>query len=264
MRILSSCRLFLQVITVSDISSVDGKYILPQAKAGVPIPYRNSTLEWPIQGRALPSDWRIWRNHLSYLEDKRQLITPLGAWTGATHQCWNTHYNPEDQSLYLWENSTTNIFHPVARSRGPYTRLSTKPIYDLSNPQLQTEPAFPLVPATIQSDSFSQPCVHIDYSPNLPPTTSPNPLKYQPKFMRQISKLVNHQQFLLIRDTIKSGNLVVTTDGSYHPITTKSSCSWVFSSGSKEIYSASSRVSLQTQNPTSTASSTPQDFGRQY
>jgi len=249
MRILNSCRLFLQVITVSDISSVDGKYILPQVKAGVPIPYRNSTLEWPIQGRLLPSEWSIWRNHLAYLEDKGRLITPLGAWTGATHQRWNTHFNLEDQSLFLRENNTTNIYHPVARSRGPHTRSSTKPLYDLSHPQLQTAPAVgPLVPATIQLDSFSRPYVYIDYSPNLPPTTSTNPPKYQPKFMRQICKLVSHQQLLLISDTIKCGKLVVTTDGSYNPITTKVSCSWVFNSGPKTIYSASSKITAANRN----------------
>jgi hypothetical protein len=66
--------------------------------------------------------------------------------------------------------------------------------------------------------------------------------------MRQICKLVSHQQLLLISDTIKCRNLVVTTDGSYNPITTKASCSWVFNSGPKTIYSASSKITAANRN----------------
>jgi len=50
MKILNRCQLFLQVMTLSDVVSANGKYILPEVKLGEPPHGRSSTLQWPLQG----------------------------------------------------------------------------------------------------------------------------------------------------------------------------------------------------------------------
>jgi hypothetical protein len=72
LKTLNQCRLYLQVITVSDITSACGAYILPEIKEGK-LNGRRSTLKWPIQGHPTKTDWTIWSNHLTFLETGQQL-----------------------------------------------------------------------------------------------------------------------------------------------------------------------------------------------
>jgi hypothetical protein len=101
MQILNACRLYLQAVTLSDISSADGKYILPEAKSGTPIPYRVSNLDWPVQGCPLPEDWKTWRFSLANLEEKGWSITPLGNWIAPTHQEWESLQCPQSETVYV-------------------------------------------------------------------------------------------------------------------------------------------------------------------
>jgi hypothetical protein len=77
MRTLNQCRLFLQVITISDISSADGLYILPTVKEGAKLNTRVSKLEWPNQENPSKADWIIWRSSLETLEVRGSLVLPL-------------------------------------------------------------------------------------------------------------------------------------------------------------------------------------------
>jgi len=83
---LNACCFYLQVITLSDIVSANGKYITPEAKAGQKDSYRTSTLEWPVQGRPNNATWQLWRRELAYLEERGPLIRPLGRRIAASHQ----------------------------------------------------------------------------------------------------------------------------------------------------------------------------------
>jgi hypothetical protein len=186
--ILNACRLYLLVVTVSDICSADGKYILPEIKAGNPIMHRHSNLAWPIQDRPQPADWRIWRHHLAYLEDKGQLITPLGRWTAKSHQQWHSYYNSEMKILYVKDaDGNTNIFHPVIRPNARITRAAIRPIYDLLKPQRWMDPEnLQALPATIQLETHSQPYVDVDHSPNRHPEASPPEPQHHPVFIHHI------------------------------------------------------------------------------
>jgi hypothetical protein len=57
-KIINSCRLFLQVLTLSDITVEDGKSILPNCIQGLPSPDRISTLKWPTQLRPQIAAWK--------------------------------------------------------------------------------------------------------------------------------------------------------------------------------------------------------------
>jgi hypothetical protein len=78
--VLNKCCLYLQVITLSDIVSAPGNYILPEVKIGQRTPDRISTLSWPVQGLSSRQDWRHWQQELSPLEHWGKLITTLGKW----------------------------------------------------------------------------------------------------------------------------------------------------------------------------------------
>jgi hypothetical protein len=87
---INRCRIYLQVITIADITSADGTYILPEVKLGQHPSGRKSTLQWPYQGRPAASDWITWRNSLLLLENRGKLAQPLGDWTMQPHQIWHT------------------------------------------------------------------------------------------------------------------------------------------------------------------------------
>ena len=56
LKALNHCRLYLQVLLVSDIATADGHQLLPEVKSGS-IPDRISSLKWPSHGRQSTSDW---------------------------------------------------------------------------------------------------------------------------------------------------------------------------------------------------------------
>jgi len=64
---LNKCCIYLWVITLSDITSADGLYILPAAKMGQAIIGRDSKLEWPKQGRPNKVAWQLWSQQLIIL-----------------------------------------------------------------------------------------------------------------------------------------------------------------------------------------------------
>jgi hypothetical protein len=83
--LLNTCRLYLKVITLSDITSAGGTYILQKAKSGTPIQGLTSNLDWPNQGKPTYRSWMLWRQLLSMLEERGKLIQPLGKWIDSAH-----------------------------------------------------------------------------------------------------------------------------------------------------------------------------------
>jgi hypothetical protein len=73
METLNRCRLFLQVITLSDITNAEGDRIIKEAKKGWPIASRPSSLLWPNQGPPSQANWKVWRHYISLLEVNRKL-----------------------------------------------------------------------------------------------------------------------------------------------------------------------------------------------
>jgi len=70
MRTLNRCRIYLKVITLSDITTADGTRKIPSVKKGYQIPARISTLMWPNQGKPNSAEWKIWEASLSHFESR--------------------------------------------------------------------------------------------------------------------------------------------------------------------------------------------------
>ncbi len=59
LREINSCRMYLQVITLSDITDAKGIRLLPTSLPGVQDIYRKSSLHWPEWQH--PTSWTNWR-----------------------------------------------------------------------------------------------------------------------------------------------------------------------------------------------------------
>jgi hypothetical protein len=132
MRILNRCRLYLQVITLSDISTADGHTILPEIKQGIWLEQRKSNLLWPTQCNPPQANWEIWRHYLRQFEEKGKLSQPLGNWVDQPHQTW--HHFIDTATGWVYESSPTIIhgYPPLSRHRV----LRSGHWYDSSNQRI--------------------------------------------------------------------------------------------------------------------------------
>jgi hypothetical protein len=95
---INTCRIYLQVVLLSDIIAADGRYILSQVIQGYQPQYRNSSLHWPQYPR--PKNWSTWHLLLQHLGTGRFLNTPLGRWTNSSRQTWEWFYYVPTNALY--------------------------------------------------------------------------------------------------------------------------------------------------------------------
>ena len=100
---LNRCRLFLQVTTLVDISSADGKFITHKAWQGQFDYSSPSYYNWPNQGDPPPKDWALWRKALSISfcgGQTRRLTIPMGSWSDNQIDKWKWFFAPTEDRLY--------------------------------------------------------------------------------------------------------------------------------------------------------------------
>ena len=104
---LNACRMWLQVARVSDISSVDGKFLRHDCLVGVRSSSFRSCQKWPRQGRPNKLWWALWKKKLQLVLSRNgcspTLRYPLGQWT--------TNVNLEEwEVLYSAMSGQSEIF----------------------------------------------------------------------------------------------------------------------------------------------------------
>jgi hypothetical protein len=115
LRQLNSCRLFFQVLTLSDITAADGKSILSSASQGTKTLERISALHWPRQESPPESVWNLWRLALGHFSTQNKLTQRLGKWTAKPHQQWIWYIDSTTQIVYrLLKDLTWVAYHAVA------------------------------------------------------------------------------------------------------------------------------------------------------
>ena len=104
---INRCRIYLQVIHLSDITTGDGIYISRAAYNGDIERWSISQYEWPIQGKPGSKDWVEWRRAInsSFLVSLPSLILPLSyqptTWDqGIPNKCWKWWYSKDTDKLY--------------------------------------------------------------------------------------------------------------------------------------------------------------------
>ena len=114
LEILNECRVYLQVTTLSDITSGNGHYLLDHIfQRNNPL-QSYSSLSWPCQGIPNERSWTIWNLALRQCFPTnwmRRLVDPLGQWHTIDTQ-WGSFFNMAAAKLYVkdeqWMQFTPN------------------------------------------------------------------------------------------------------------------------------------------------------------
>jgi hypothetical protein len=94
--LLNLCRLSCHALRLSDISTGNGRRILPRSWEGYPTDSSGCEFEWPYHGRPWNPAWDLWgqlalRKCFLTIETTTQQILrqPLGSWMNATPPTWH-------------------------------------------------------------------------------------------------------------------------------------------------------------------------------
>jgi len=106
---INLCRLYLQVITVSDITNATGDRLLASAMAGFRDNQRTSTLLWPDIPQPPSSHWNTWRVFLQFFSRGSNLKQALGPWENRPHYEWRWFV---DSDHNVWEHDlAASLWH---------------------------------------------------------------------------------------------------------------------------------------------------------
>jgi hypothetical protein len=204
LRKINNCRLFLQVLYLSEIVSSTGTHILDCAlhghtnATGAPLlsNLSRSTIDWPTQPRPDSVTWGVWKRFLSTLtssQSNTKLRVPLGHWYKLEHpvRTWHYRYNPTSCMISHHgerQFSTYALVHKRTRTNQRYCRTP-----------ISHEPAsIPVTPTSITDSSITMgiPPVHTFVS--VQHTVSPElPLHYD-YLVPDAIRIIQHAQHLVL------------------------------------------------------------------
>ena len=167
LKILNNCRLYLQIFTLSDITSGDGRSILKHPLFGQKSPHFSSAINWPVQSKPSSATWKIFSSTVKKIfcvPNSNKLLRPLGPWrkTKFKQTIWKHFYDPITNRLYKRYDRKYNpwTFHrPITNN---------KLIFN-SSPGMPHTPPTPIHRITLNSQS---PNTWIYTSPSSFPFTS--------------------------------------------------------------------------------------------
>jgi hypothetical protein len=242
--ILNRCHLFLQVLSLVDIASADGHFLIPDILIGIPHPDQKSTLSLPHQQRPPMQDWTLWASALAHLHTTHKLHQPLGDWTQSPrHQNWFWYMDPVLYNLHYKDLSTQawRICCPIIRNnrRTRTTRSSITPHYDLNRLVQTPAPAIPVHPATVTE------CPHTALAtaqegPNFPSTLPTSTAQTAHTFLTDLHNSpfykflftpppdnIDLQSEYLSQAITPDGTLYIITLGTYTVETHQTQISWI-------------------------------------
>jgi hypothetical protein len=116
-RKINYCRLYLQALTISDITIAGGTRLDPYFLKGRRGPMSSSTrLHHVNQARPDSHSWNLWqRANYLWTSLGTQLLQPLGRWlvpVGKQRRTWRAFLDPTTQELLLRTNDTSFTIHP--------------------------------------------------------------------------------------------------------------------------------------------------------
>lgn len=146
---LNRCQVHLQVLFLSNISSVDGSIVLPGCKQGRRDTYRKSSVDWPHQPSPPKQDWSFWTHALCHLETADRLSVPLGDWVATSHETWPSFFDSSTLMVYVQNSGSWTKFYPIYQSTHHNSRSSVKPWYSWNTSKPSDLPDQPLYPTRI-------------------------------------------------------------------------------------------------------------------
>ncbi len=106
LKILNDCRMFLKVITLSDITTSCGTRLKPSVVEGTYMGGSLHQVDWPRKPRSLPQKyWNQWKEALETCfllpyTTNRLLRQPLGRWTMNPTNSWSWFYDPDSNKIF--------------------------------------------------------------------------------------------------------------------------------------------------------------------
>jgi len=131
---INQCRLYLQVTYLSDITSVDGRRILPAyfAGKGHDAAGRETKLHWPPIGPLPTSHWTLWKDFLHQLCGTTLCLpTPLGGWYEEGKVMTQIKYVLYERRLIRHHNNEWYEFRPFNLRSRTHFHETPHPFHDL-------------------------------------------------------------------------------------------------------------------------------------
>lgn len=171
---LNRCRIYLQIITLSDIVSADGSSIMPGVFHGIPLEDRVSTLKWPCQQRPPARDWELWSSALHSLQPRNHLIQPLGEWTThKSHQTWYWYKAQSCDTYYRRDLEDNWSSFTAVTQPGRLTRSTSAIVIDASAGRQISYPPVGILPSSAIYNRYT---LFTTVTPGPPKPSPPIPL----------------------------------------------------------------------------------------
>jgi hypothetical protein len=241
LRCINTCRLYLKVITISDVTNARGDRVLPHIVQGQPDIQRSSTLLWPSIPRPPKTFWQYWHILLQHLGTDYKLSQPLGQWIAPTHYLWRWFRDSEGT---VWEHDSamdTWLAYTASSPTRQRTRSSCT-LYQVGTGVPSQPPTVILYPTDHVPHSSTHFRVIHSLSPMKPAPTIPlmdlwqhadTPAAFadtQPFFQHLLCKPLTEEESIAIATEIKERTLVVCSDGACDNSNSKASHGVVFAS----------------------------------
>jgi hypothetical protein len=185
-KFLNYCRLYLQVLSLSDMYNAQGNALAVGIYEGHQSHTQSrSTLLEPLQERPNSTVWSLWRRFLRHLTiDGCWVYEPLGPWYAglSTRRQWPSYYSPSQDLLYRFDCNELTCHRRTDSQNFSANRVS----YD----------TVALPPDAVPVDISDIDEGWYMFSPMLPDEEVSNTIAF-PSFEEYISSLPDHESFLL-------------------------------------------------------------------
>ena len=227
LKILNQCRLFLRVLTLSDICTMDLKRITLDSYNGNP-QRRRPQCGWPRAPPQLSSThWNLWKKAITkcFLRTgttQREIRHNLGNWLPGIRETWEWFWSPSDNRLYHRQGFYYRVYSKIpSTSRLVGARFQPVPQESLRYNILPDD----VLMTTIATMANS--IVMVTGSANLPPRSAVTPLTYHDKSIDEILNLVpeddtwavdifhSPDECMDLAMGIIKGNATAVSDGSF-------------------------------------------------
>ena len=125
---INRCRLYLQVSTLADLVTVDGRSVRQRIWQGQQNFSRGHRHDWPMQGQPGQDNWSDWREMLRQLfgliGNSRRLAVPIGRWTDSW-QDWRWFQSQEGSLVYRSQDGELYEYYQH-RGGASYTRANRR------------------------------------------------------------------------------------------------------------------------------------------
>ena len=215
---------------LSDITTIDGKFLLPGVIDGTNENIPTSKLEWPNQNSPDKKTWKLWSQTITsiYCVSKHSTTIRrnciLGHWTSELKERLRLHsfyFSPSLDEIY---ETKTNGFNQYFADK-----IGTR-AYNINIASKQTIEIIPAdcIPAQKTGNTFNISISHaIPKFKRLLPNTFMEFILQQPPWIQDLTK--KHKQYMnvdpLFSYIINNNNLIISTDGTTQ--TRKSGGSWI-------------------------------------